>query len=53
MKDSIPRKNADISTDAINRIFTGIVSESNKSGVMVKFLDGLKKIVIVKDLETV
>lgn len=34
-------------------MFVGIVTESSRNGVMIRFLNGLKKLILVKDLETV
>jgi len=53
LKEQIPKSNTDLNNEGENRVFTGIVNDCNKNGVVIRFLDGLKKLVIVKDLETV
>lgn len=50
MKEMIPKSNTDITPESESRVYTGIVSESNRNGVSIRFLDGLRKLVIVKDL---
>lgn len=51
MKESIPRTAEDLSKDSVTQ-YVGIVGNIDKRGVSVRFLDGLKKLVLVKDLET-
>jgi hypothetical protein len=53
LKETIPTKSETISNEGDNRVFTGIVNECNKGGVQIRFLNGLMRQVLVKDLETV
>lgn len=54
LKESIPKSNEDLKNDnQTGRVFTGVVNESSRAGVSLRFLNGLKKLVLVKDLETV
>ena len=49
---SIPRDNTFFSSPELSS-FLGFVSHSDRKGVTLRFLDGLTKLVLVKDLETV
>lgn len=51
LKEAIPKSNEDIQNPS-TRSLVGVVSETSKNGVSVRFLDGLKKLVLVKELET-
>ena len=52
LKESIPSTNTDFKDFPLNS-FVGIVGEVSKRGVNIHFLNGLKRLVLVKDLETV
>jgi hypothetical protein len=51
-KAQIPASNEDFSSPE-HQSFFGFVSHADRKGVTVRFLNGLKKTVLVKDLETV
>lgn len=50
-KEEIPKSNEEMSSES-KRSSIGFISEVNKKGVTVRFLAGLKKLVLIKDLET-
>jgi len=49
LKEQIPKSNDDLSKASS---FIGLVSSVDRKGVTLRFFDGLKKLVLVKDLET-
>ena len=51
-KDQIPSSNTAFA-DPEHQSFLGFVSQADRKGVTVRFLNGLKKLILVKDLETV
>lgn len=50
LKDEVPKSAKDL--EANQGTFVGFVSEVTPKGVIVRFMDGLKKLIVPKDLET-
>jgi hypothetical protein len=51
-KSQIPSSASDFTNPSFETFF-GFVSHSDRKGVTVRFLNGFKKLILVKDLETV
>ena len=52
LRSEIPSSSADL-TDPARQTFVGVIDSVEKKGVTLRFIDSLKKLVLVKDLETV
>ena len=50
LKSQIPKTNEDFLS---NQSFIGVISQVDRKGVQVRFFDGLRKLILVKDLEIV
>jgi len=50
LKSQIPKTPEDFLSSSS---FIGVISQVDRKGIMISFFDGLKKLILVKDLETV